>query len=155
MNSLIASLSKEDLNQVASEVWSSMANITLSPAAESHTPDKTNGYVTSSVQILGAWEGAVLVDMDHRLAMHTTAQMLMMDEAEVSIEELHDAAGELANMTGGGFKALVAQPCSLSLPSVASGSDYTFQICHGVAVLHTSLTSEFGSVSLTVLERQA
>jgi chemotaxis protein CheX len=93
--------------------------------------------------------------MDRRLAMHTTAQMLMMDEAEVSIEELHDAAGELANMTGGGFKALVPQPCTLSLPSVTSGSDYQFQIRHCTAVLQTYLTSEFGSVSLTVLEKQA
>jgi chemotaxis protein CheX len=154
MNSMIASLSKDDLNQLAAEVWSSMASITLSPIVEAYTPNKKSGYVVSSVQIMGAWEGAVRVDMDLPLAMRTTAQMLMVEESDVSLEELHDASGELANMIGGGFKALMPQPCSLSLPSVASGNEYRFQICHGVTVLQSSLMSEFGAISVTVLERE-
>ena len=154
MTTAVASLTKEDLVQLAVEVWSSMANIALSPSEEPYSPSKL-GYAVSSVQILGAWEGAVRLDMDMALARNTTAQMLMAQADEISRDELHDAAGELANMTGGGFKALLPQPCSISLPSVASGVEYEFQICHGKKILQSTLTSKFGNLQLTVLEKEA
>ena len=39
-----------------------------------------------------------------------------------------DAAGELANITGGSVKTLLAPTCSLSLPSVVMGRDYEFSV---------------------------
>lgn len=154
MNTAVAAMTKEDLIKLAVEVWSSMANIALTPSEIPYSPSK-QGYAVSSVQILGAWEGAVRLDIDMALARNTTALMLMAEADEISREELHDAAGELANMTGGGFKALLPQPCSLSLPSVVSGVEYEFQICHGKKILQTTLSSEFGNLQLTVLEKES
>lgn len=151
-----ASLSTDELNEIAIEVWSSMADIWLIPSPEIVRPNKTAGYVVSSVQVQGAWEGAVRLDMDMRLAMGTTAQLLGVQEADVSLEDMRDAAGELANMTGGGLKALMPQPCSLSLPTVATGdASFEFEIRHGRVILETSLSSDLGRLLVTVIEKES
>jgi chemotaxis protein CheX len=152
---MIASLSKNELNELAIEVWSSMANISLTPSVDVVKTDRSGGYVVSSVQILGSWEGAVRLDMDMRFALRTTAQMLGVEEADVSAEDVRDAAGELANMTGGGLKALMTQPCSLSLPTVAMGGEsFEFAIRHGHVILESSLASDLGDLLVTVIEKE-
>jgi chemotaxis protein CheX len=150
-----ASLSIDELNELAVDVWSSMADIWLTPSPEIVRPDKKGGYVVSSVQILGTWEGAVRLDMDMRLAMGTTAQLLGVQEADVSLEDMRDAAGELANMTGGGLKALMPQPSRLSLPTVATGdASLEFEIRHGRVILESSLSSDLGRLLVTVVEKE-
>lgn len=152
---MTTSLSKNELNELAIEVWSSMANMDLDPCAEAVSPDKAGGYVVSSVQILGAWQGAIRLDMDMRLAFGTTAQMLGVELADVSSGDIRDAAGELANITGGGIKALMPQPCSLSLPTVASADEsLEFEICHGRVILESSLSSDLGLLLVTLIEQE-
>jgi chemotaxis protein CheX len=152
---MIASLGINELNELAIEVWSTMANITLTPSEELVKPNKAGGCVVASVQILGSWEGAVRLDMDMRLAIGTTSQLLGLEEAEVSSDDMRDAAGELANMTGGGLKSLMPQPCSLSLPTVASG-DQSLEVVirHGRVLMQTSLTCEYGTLLVTVIEKE-
>ena len=62
-----------DLNSVTSEVWSSMANTSLEPSGERVSTAELNGYVVSSVQVAGAWEGSVRLDMNLDMARTTTA----------------------------------------------------------------------------------
>lgn len=152
LESTIANFTVNDLNHLAMNVWSQMANIELAPWEGIYTPHE-EGYVVSSVQIFGTWEGAVRLDMDLTLARRTIAQMLMMEESEITRDDLRDASGELANMTGGGFKEMLPPPCQLSLPLVASGIGFRLQICRGNVVLRTALESPHGRIALSLIEK--
>ena len=65
-----------ELNYLATEVWSSMANTFLQTAVEVVNGNELNERVVSSVRVDGAWEGAVRLDMDIELARATTARLL-------------------------------------------------------------------------------
>jgi chemotaxis protein CheX len=81
--------------------------------------------------------------------------LLGVQEADVSLEDMRDAAGELANMTGGGLKALMPQPSRLSLPTVATGdASLEFEIRHGRVILESSLSSDLGRLLVTVVEKE-
>lgn len=140
------------LTNLAMEVWASMADIQLTPAEPSQPASYPAPCVVSGVQIQGAWQGSVRLYMELPLVLQTTARMLMADASEISSDELRDAAGELANMTGGSFKALLPEPCSLSLPTVLHGVEPATEPGAEQPALQTWLTSEFGQVAVTVLE---
>ena len=156
MKSTTTVANKEELCNLTQTVWSSMANIDLKPSKE--PLDKSSGYVVAAVQIVGAWQGALRLDMELKLAQATTANLLMVEQAEVSRDDLKDAAGELANMTGGSFKTLLeaefSNPCNLSLPSVAVGSDYELFIPRATLVSEELFTSEFGRLAVTIIESE-
>jgi chemotaxis protein CheX len=71
------------------------------------------------VQITGTWEGTVAIACPVNLAKKVSAIMFGIDENQAGEEEIQDAIGELANMTGGNIKSLLPEPCYLSLPAVA------------------------------------
>ena len=141
-----------DLNTVTSEVWSSMANTSLELSGQIVSPAELNGYVVSSVQVAGAWEGTVRLDMNLEMARATTARLLGAEEGDVSPEDIQDAVGELANMLGGGVKELMPQPCKLSLPSVAIGDERKSVIGRGRITTECSFTADSGRLHVTVVE---
>ena len=81
------------------------------------------GHLTSSVQIVGSWNGAVCLDMGTNVAHQAAASLVGADISEVSRDDIRDAAGELENMTAGGMKELLQGPCQISLPMVVMGTD--------------------------------
>ena len=121
-------LTQVDLHQIAADIWAAILGLELkpNPATEAHDPD--DRVVTGCVQITGDWAGAVTVQCSDRLARRATSLMFAMEEDEVSDEEINDTIGELANMTGGNVKSLLAGSCQLSLPSVTSGREYSVVI---------------------------
>lgn len=141
------------LNSVTSEVWSSMANTSLEPSGERVTTTESRGYVASSVQIVGAWEGSVHLDMNLDMARMTTARLLGAEEADVSPEDIQDAVGELANMLGGGVKELMPQPCKLSLPCVAIGDQCKAAIDRGTIASECSFVADSGLLRVSIVER--
>jgi chemotaxis protein CheX len=149
---MIKSLTDE-LNSLASEVFSSMANTYLELSGDAVSPEELNGYIVSSVRVEGAWEGVVRLDMDIEMARATTARLLGAAEVDVSPEDIQDAVGELANMLGGGVKELMPQPSNLSLPSVAIGDERKSIIGRGRVTSECSFVAETGRLLVTVLER--
>jgi len=134
-----------------SQIWGGMLQIDLNPTPAS--PDKLRG-IGACVQITGAWEGAVRVDCDHRLAELATARFLGVTPAEVAIEQIRDAMGELANMSAGTVKPLLPPPCQLSLPTVADGTDYNFTVPHGEVLLASSFEHNGLPMKITILQRK-
>jgi chemotaxis protein CheX len=141
----------DDVREMMSQIWGGMLQIELSPLPAS--PEKLSG-IGACVQITGAWEGAVRVDCDQRLAELATARFLGVTPAEVAIEQIRDAMGELANMSAGTVKPLLPPPCQLSLPTVADGSDYTFTVPHGEVLLASSFEHNGLPMRLTILQRK-
>jgi len=141
----------DDVREMTSQIWGGMLQIEMN--SMSGDPGKLGG-IGACVQITGAWEGAVRVDCDQRLAQLATSRFLGVTPEEVVIEQMRDAMGELANMSAGTVKPLLPPPCQLSLPTVADGSDYNFTVPQGEVVLTSSFEYEGLPMKITILQRK-
>ncbi len=140
-----------DVQELANQIWGGMLQIELHPASSDR---EHPGGVGSCVQITGAWDGAVRVDCSLPLAELATARFLGVDPSEVTIEQVRDAMGELANMSAGSVKPLLPPPCQLSLPAVADGSDYNFTVPQGEILLTSAFAHAGDTMRITILQRR-
>ncbi len=109
--------------------------------------------LTACVHINGAWSGSVLIYCSAALARAAAAVMFGKEPVQVTSEDVEDALGELANMTGGNMKALLPQPCELSLPAVVEGLDYHFVVPGSTIISRVLLAYEDDPFLITLLEK--
>ena len=121
-----------EIRQVAETVWTTMLGIELLPAPG--VPPGTDRVVSGSVLLTGAWEGAITIECSADFARHAAATMFGVEPGSASLADTRDAIGELVNMTGGNVKALLPEPCRLSLPNVMEGTDTTTRVPGGEPV---------------------
>ena len=119
---------ENEIFQITESIWESVLGIQVRRRELTGLPAKEEHTLAGCVQITGAWDGAVALHCDVDLARQVAALMFSMPSESISIEEVQDALGELVNMTGGNLKALLAEPCHLSLPAVVEGNNYTLRI---------------------------
>ncbi|KAA6464817.1 chemotaxis protein CheX [Acidobacteria bacterium AB60] len=151
---MIDQISLSDITGFTHEIWSTMAGTELTLSGDEVSINKASGYVVASVQIVGDLQHVVRLDLDASLVMQAASSLLGVPASDLSHEDMRDAAGELANMTGGCVKALLPEPRSLTLPSVVVGTDYEFAVPQGCGVLECSFASDFGNMKLCILERR-
>jgi chemotaxis protein CheX len=108
-------LATDDLRGMVDDIWSSLFD---PPPVEDETP-LGNDTLTAWVDISGGWEGRVEVSTSTAGAVAVAAHMLDLPPTEISIADLADAIGELANIVGGSVKSCVLGSSTLSLPAVA------------------------------------
>ncbi|MBL8987585.1 MAG: chemotaxis protein CheX [Gemmatimonadetes bacterium] len=107
------------------------------------------------VQISGAWDGAVAVQCGEDLVRRAAVAMFAIAPEAVSSAEMQDALGELANMVGGNFKALLPEPCFLSLPVTVEGDDFRLRLPNAAQVLQSAFRDGDDVFCVTVLQRVA
>lgn len=139
------------IDNVSEEIWASMVNIPVVLTEIPAERSQPGGAVTSSVQIVGCWHGAVCIDMPIDLARHATASLIGAEPAEISQDDIRDAAGELANMTAGGVKELLPEVCQISLPTVVMGTDFQFSVPQGVLVYRSAFSTEHGNFQVSLI----
>jgi len=145
---------EERVQEFVSEVWSSMLGMEVQPSMEEITMGGGEKFLTACIQITGDWEGSVTVDCIGSLATLAAAAMFETAPEETEMEDIQDAMGELANMLGGNIKTLLPGKCSLSLPSVTSGTDYSVNVPGSVIETRATMTSSEKPVIVTVLKRK-
>jgi chemotaxis protein CheX len=74
------------------------------------------------VSISGDWAGEVHVTTTAEAAQDIAAAMLQLDHAELGVDDVTDAIGEIANVIGGSVKSMVGG-AALSLPQVVLDAD--------------------------------
>jgi chemotaxis protein CheX len=146
-------ISPEELTAVIDEIFETMAGLHLTPSTELPGLSKTLGSVVAAVQIVGEWQGAVRLDIDLELARQACANLMGLGVNDLSAEDIRDASGELANMTGGSVKALRSPNSKLSLPSVVVGNDFEFSLFQGTVIQTSTFSHESGSLSVSIIER--
>lgn len=109
-------LDPADLHAILDGIWLSYLD---GPADPLPHPEPVDGPVTATVAIHGAWAGDVTITLGHALAVGVAAHLLAVNLADVTEEDIDDAAGELVNILGGNLKAVLPEPSVLSLPTVA------------------------------------
>lgn len=143
---------QEDLLAVNEQIWSTMLGIPL-VSMEIAEPPPSGDCMGACVQLVGAWQGAVLLDCSVPLAQRAARRFLGREQEAVTLEEIRDTVGELANMAAGGVKALLPQPTHISLPSVADGRDYDLTVRRGKVVLQCPFQSEGERLLVSLVER--
>ena len=128
-----------------------MLSLDLVPAGSAWREDEVG--VVGCVQIVGAWEGAIRLDLSPALATKAAAAFTGVQPAEVTADEIKDAAGELANITAGSVKILLPAPSHLSLPVTADGTDYKVRIKGGRRLLQAAFDHSGEGLLVTILER--
>jgi chemotaxis protein CheX len=149
---MTCSIRQDELVADVDQIFSSMAGLKLTPASALVQPTAS---VVSAVQIVGDWQGAVCLDTDLELCRLVCSRFLGVEPGDLSSDDIRDAAGELANITGGSVKALLAPNCSLSLPSVVMGHDFQFCLLQGKVIQSSSFQHASGSLRVSVLEKQS
>jgi chemotaxis protein CheX len=105
-----------DIQQSVESLWSSILGLGVVPGTGDSSAEELDRSLTSGVGIEGAWRGFVRIQCPDPLARLLTASMFGDSPDVAGPEQIQDALGELANITGGNFKSLLPEPCSLSLP---------------------------------------
>jgi chemotaxis protein CheX len=139
-------LETDDIQKVAESVWSTMLGMEL---VATGAPSKLENeeFLTASVSIIGDWEGLTVLHCSVPLAKIAASTMLGSEDPQP--DEIRDALGELANMTGGNIKPLLPGKCELSLPSIIDGKGHHIHIPGSQLMNH--LYFECGGEPLEVL----
>lgn len=109
-------ISEEELREIVEVVWMTALNLSLVPG--NATELALSSYVTSEIEISGAWEGLVSVRASEQFLTHAASFMFSCSPDDVSELDRTDALTELTNMLGGTVKCLLPETCDLSLPSL-------------------------------------
>jgi chemotaxis protein CheX len=144
-------LTRDDVVRITQEIWGSMLSLDLVPAGSAWCEDEIG--VVGCVQIAGAWQGAIRLDLSPSLASKAAAALTGAQPAEVTPDEIKDAAGELANITAGSIKTLLPAPSHLSLPLSADGTDYRVRIKGGRMLLQAAFDHLGEGLLVTILEK--
>jgi chemotaxis protein CheX len=108
----------EDLRMITEQVWSSYLDLDgMSPLVPAVGPTSP-ADVSAAVSVTGSWQGHVVVSCSAGASRNAAATLLGIEVEDVTIDDVSDAVGELANIIGGNVKSLLPQPCALALPQV-------------------------------------
>jgi chemotaxis protein CheX len=143
----------ELIDEIVETIWASTLGLTVRPCDQVALPAGNAGFQTGCVQITGAWEGAITLSCADGLARRAAALMFSIDLDDVTTEHVHDALGELANITGGNLKAFFPEPCYLSLPAVVDGTDYAFRVLASRVLARAAFQCQDAPFQVVVLER--
>jgi chemotaxis protein CheX len=146
---------EDQVSQITREIWSTFLGLEVEAGGHVRTGYELGRSLNACVQIAGSWEGAVAIECPRPLAQTVAAAMMGAPLAEVTLEDTQDALGELANITGGNIKALLPEPCRLSLPAVAEGHECTLRIPGMVLETEVPFTCGDQPFVVRILRRKA
>src|SRR5579863_3038274 len=108
----------EEIHEAAERLWQAMFEDSLE-YLEQECESKDSRFLTGSIQISGAWDGAVVLRAS--FAMVRVIAQIMLGLEDASDEDICDAMGELTNLTSGAIQTLLPEPSELTPPSVIEG----------------------------------
>jgi chemotaxis protein CheX len=112
-----ASIEVESVIEVTQAVCECLLVEVAEPRPSTQQPP-TDDEVVAWVSISGGWSGDIQVRLSPALAKRLAREVLDVDATSTEDAGVHDVVGEVANMIGGNLKALLPEPCRLSLPKV-------------------------------------
>ncbi|MBX3376603.1 MAG: chemotaxis protein CheX [Phycisphaeraceae bacterium] len=142
----------DDIRTLAETVWEVTLAVPLTVDTSGQSSARGRSTV-GSIQITGAWNGAVLLDCSTEVARKAAAAMFSSWPDSVSMQDMQDAVAELVNIMGGNLKSLLPEKCYLSLPSVVEGGDYSARVPGSRVVNREEFSCDGHRVTITILER--
>lgn len=118
-----------------------------------HEPEQAY-TVCGALYFVGAWQGAVLMELDHSLAFSITARLEDVPEPTTVDHYVRDAIGEVTNMLAGNLKTLLPAGTFMSMPSVVEGSDFSLSVIGANRSSQLGFRCNEGPFRITLVEMQ-
>ncbi len=112
---------EQEILEITEATWQSVLGLDIQ-ASHASAPETMEGCLTGQVSISGAWNGVVFLQGSELLARSAASVIFDKDMNEVTFDDQQDATYELSNIIAGNIKALLPEPCQLSLPTVKPSS---------------------------------
>lgn len=142
---------EKEIQQYTQLVYSTLLSIEVQPLPGQYETSSTDTF-TGSVQITGKWNGALLLSLPSSLVNTLTETLFSLEPGKATTEDKKDAVGELINMIGGNIKALLPQPCTLSVPLLGvEGHDLYFPSTE--MVTHCQFVCQEKSFAISLYEK--
>ena len=141
-----------DIRQVTQTVWDLVLKMTAERGTQYTVPRVTEGVISGTVRVSGSWNGSITLYCFNDLAEEAASIMFGSPAADLAREDVSDAVGELANIIGGNVRALLPEPCQLSLPTVHRG---TFDAQGQPVLYELGFTSQGRSFWVVLTESRA
>jgi CheY-specific phosphatase CheX len=152
-------VAQDEIVRLTETIWLSTVNLlptTMTDGATTEPGEAPAAQMLSGiVHITGEHSATVAVQVPHALASRLATSMFALDGSEPSAEDLQDALGEIANITGGNIKALLEGECSLTLPVVIEGSSYRVRVPGGEVVNRVQFECDGLPFVVSVIARKA
>lgn len=148
------SIRQEDIITQSEEIWASMLGLAIVSVDDLPSIAENSRNIGACVQLVGAWNGAVQLDCAIPLAREAAACFLGKESGVISLDEIRDTVGELANMAAGSVKALMPQPTHISLPAVADGEHYDLTVRRGRLLLQCPFECNGHPLLVSLIERE-
>lgn len=113
-----------DICQLIETIWAAMFGCEMRTRCLDGDAPRAAHVVTGLVPISGAWSGVVALECPVGLGRQVASLMFDTPAELITVDQIHDAIGELTNIVSGNFKTLLPDPSYLGLPTVAEGEDY-------------------------------
>lgn len=139
-----------DVESIAYAIWESLLGLPIGVDQGYDLGEEPQA--TGVVHLHGAFRGAVMIECSEALASVLTAAMLQTDDG-LDAAAVTDALGELTNVFAGNVKALLAQPSSISLPTVAFGPSYEIDVVGAIVLARVSFVCEGHPLVVTIFQR--
>ncbi|MEN3357145.1 MAG: chemotaxis protein CheX [Mycobacteriales bacterium] len=140
----------DDLQAITEQVWQSFLDPEGSDPLLLSLLEPSGGDVAAAISVTGAWRGHVVIGCSTAASRHAASALLGVPSDEVTEDDISDALGELANVIGGNVKALLPEPCALSLPYVVATAGVRWPAVHEICRLDGMWRDE--PIHITVLE---
>jgi chemotaxis protein CheX len=138
-----------ELSQIVASVFETMLSLVVN---ECETPwFSSPDRLTSAVQLIGEWNGTVLLECNRCQSCNFAARFLSIDEPDAVNDVVRDVLGELANMIGGNLKCILVPGIRLSMPSVVDGSADSLRVCGTEVRERLAFECDEGTFWITVL----
>jgi chemotaxis protein CheX len=139
--------------ELTAMIWSTTLNMEMLPSDDTDPEGWPFPSVEAQVHITGSWNGVVAIHTSEQLAARVARQMLNLGRRNPTAEDIQDAFGEVANMTGGNIKGLMSESDAvMSLPSVVMGRDYSVRVPRTRQVAHYTFRCGDDPFVITLLE---
>jgi chemotaxis protein CheX len=141
------------LRVAVESVWNDTLGLIVDVAPPTFGP-RPSGNLMGWVQIVGGFEGAVIVQTTDAFMRQAAGIMFGREATAITREDMLDALGELANMVGGMLKAQLPGPSFLSLPTVADGDGSSLSFPHAGVLGRVELTCVGDPVNVSLIARR-
>lgn len=142
--------SESDLERSVESIWDWQLGLPVRRGGAGPTPRAADA-LTGWVRITGACRAAVLLACPVPLARRAATVMFGLEPPALTEEHVRDALGELTNILGGNIKPLLAEPASLSAPSVAWGAEGYCRLPAGGPLAQIAFECEQDAFTVQVL----
>jgi chemotaxis protein CheX len=146
-------VSQEDITHIVTDIWTTMLGLEVKARTVPVREVDGGRQVSASVQVTGEWEGAVAINCPESIGRKVAAAMFGVEEGQASEADVHDAIGEVTNMTAGNVKGLVSGYSRLSLPTVMEGTRLSISMPGSRVVRRATFDCGLDAFSVIVLEK--